>query len=251
MSKIKDIISFVETFAPLDSAMEFDNVGLLIGDGNTEVETVVIALDITDEVISEALEKGARLIISHHPVIFDPLRSIDTNSVVYKLIKNDIAALCLHTNLDLSPVFGVNTCLAEAVGVKNCEFVEGECLYIGELSETVKNREFAENVKTALGCRGLRYTFGDKDVKRVAICSGSGGDLAPLAAENGADVLLTGEIKHSQIIAANHVGIAVVDAGHFKTEDVVIEPLCKKLGGEFDDVEFIRSTACTDGVEYI
>ena len=251
MSKIKDIIAFVESFAPLNSAMEFDNVGLLIGSGNSEVTRVLVALDITDEVISEAVENAAQLIISHHPVIFEPIKNVETDSAVYKLIKNNLSALCLHTNLDLSPVFGVNTCLAEAVGVKSGEFVEGECLYIGVLDEAVSNREFAEKVKSALSCKGLRYTLGEKAVKRIAICSGSGGDLAPLAAQLGADVLLTGEIKHSQIIAANHCGIAVVDAGHFKTEDIVIEPLCEKLGSEFKDVEFIRSVMCTDKVDYI
>lgn len=251
MKKIKDIIDFVETFAPLESAMDFDNVGLLVGSENSEVKTALVALDITDEVIDEALKNSVQLIISHHPVIFEPLKSIDTTSVVYKLINSGLSALCLHTNLDLSPVFGVNTCLAETVGVKNGAFVDGECLYIGELDEVLSNREFAANVKTALNCDGLRYTFGEKTVKRVAICSGSGGDLAPLASELGADALLTGEIKHNQIIAANHCGIAVVDAGHFKTEDVVIEPLCKKLGNEFSDVEFIRSQSCTDGVNYL
>ena len=250
MSKIKDIIAFVETFAPLSGAMEFDNVGLLIGSEDSEVTKVVVALDITDEVIDEAAQNGAGLIISHHPVIFDPLKSVEEDSVVYKLIKAGIAALCLHTNLDLSPIFGVNTCLADAVGVKNGAFVEDECLYIGELDDEISNREFAEKVKRSLNCNGLRYTLGEKRVKRVAICSGSGGDLAPLAVENGADVLLTGEIKHHEILDANHLGIAVIDAGHFKTEDIVITPLCKKLGSEFTDVEFMRSTACTDGIEF-
>ncbi|MCR5653257.1 MAG: Nif3-like dinuclear metal center hexameric protein [Ruminococcus sp.] len=251
MRRIKDITAFVNSFAPLDSAMDFDNVGLLVGSENMDVTKALVALDITDEVIDEALYNGAQLIISHHPVIFEPLRSIDADSIVYKLIKNSLSALCLHTNLDLSPEFGVNTCLADAVGVKNADFVEGECLYIGELDKVLSNREFARKVKEALGCKGLRYTFGDKTVKRVAICSGSGGDLAPLASELGADVLLTGEIKHNQLIAADHCGIAVVDAGHFKTEDVVIGPLCEKLGEALKDVEFIRSTKGSDEVDYL
>lgn len=249
--KIKDIIEFTESFAPLNSAMEFDNVGLLIGSENNEVKKAVVALDITDEVIDEAIENGAQLIISHHPVIFNALKNIPSNSIVYRLIQNNLNALCLHTNLDLSPEFGVNTCLAEAVGVKNAEFVENECLYIGEIENELTNKEFAENVKAALKCDGLRYTMPDKKVKKVAICSGSGGDLAPLAKENGADVLLTGEIKHHDILNANKLGIAIIDAGHFKTEDIVITPLTDKLSAEFPEVEFIRSEKCNDGIKYM
>ena len=249
--KIKDIIEFTESFTPLNSAMEFDNVGLLIGSENNEVKKAVVALDITDEVIDEAIENGAQLIISHHPVIFNALKNIPSNSIVYRLIQNNLNALCLHTNLDLSPEFGVNTCLADAVGVKNAEFVEDECLYIGEIENELTNKEFAENVKAALKCDGLRYTMPDKKVKKVAICSGSGGDLAPLAEENGADVLLTGEIKHHDILNANKLGIAIIDAGHFKTEDIVITPFTEKLNSEFSDIEFIRSKKCADKVHYL
>ncbi|MCH5298839.1 MAG: Nif3-like dinuclear metal center hexameric protein [Ruminococcus sp.] len=251
MTYIKDIINFTETFAPLGSAMEFDNVGLLVGGTDKEVTKAVVALDITDEVIDEAVAHGAELIISHHPVIFNPLKSVTDGDIVYRLIQNGIAALCLHTNLDLSPIFGVNTCLAEAVGVKNGGFVEGECLYIGEFDEAVTNARFAAAVKSALGCKGLRYTLAEKQVKKVAICSGSGGDYVYLAKEQGADVLLTGEIKHHEILDAVRLGVAVVDAGHFKTEDVVIAPLCGKLSEEFKDVTFVRSEKCTDTVEYL
>lgn len=249
--RIKDIIEFTESFAPLSSAMDFDNVGLLVGNENSEVKKAVVALDITDDVIDEALENEAQLIISHHPVIFDALKNIPENSIVYRLINNNLSALCLHTNLDLSPEFGVNTCLAEAVGVKNASFVEGECLYIGELENTTTNKAFAERVKTALNSKGLRYTLPSKSVKKVAVCSGSGGDLAVLAKANGADVLLTGEIKHHDILNANKLGIAIIDAGHFKTEDIVITPFTEKLKKEFSDIEFIRSEKCTDGINYL
>lgn len=249
--RIKDIIEFTESFAPLSSAMDFDNVGLLVGNENSEVKKAVVALDITDDVIDEALENEAQLIISHHPVIFDALKNIPENSIVYRLINNNLSALCFHTNLDLSPEFGVNTCLAEAVGVKNASFVEGECLYIGELENTTTNKAFAERVKNALNCEGLRYTLPYKSVKKVAVCSGSGGDLAVLAQANGADVLLTGEIKHHDILNANKLGIAIIDAGHFKTEDIVITPFTEKLKKEFSDIEFIRSEKCTDGINYL
>ncbi len=251
MKTIKDIINFTESFAPLNTAMEYDNVGLLVGSEETEVKKVVVALDITDEVIDEAIENEAQLIISHHPVIFDALKNIPENSIVYRLIQNNLSALCLHTNLDLSSGFGVNTCLAETVGVKNCSFVEGECLYIGELENTTTNKAFAEQVKTALNCEGLRYTLPAQNVKKVAICSGSGGDLAPLAKSKGADVLLTGEIKHHDILTAGKLEIAIIDAGHFKTEDIVITPFTEKLNKEFSDIEFIRSEKCTDGIYFL
>ena len=251
MNKIKDICAFVEGFAPLGTAMDFDNVGLLVGDGESEVTRVLVALDITPEVIIEAEDFGAQLIISHHPVIFDPLRSIAPDSVVYKLIERRISALCLHTNLDLSPIFGVNTCLADAVGVRNYSFVEGECLLIGELEKEISCREFAETVKAALGCGGLRFTNPEKRVKKVAICSGSGGDLVFSAKENSADVLLTGEIKHHEILDANRIGTAVVEAGHFHTENIVVAPFAKKLAEAFPELSVRASEKCTDGIHFI
>lgn len=251
MTTIKNIIDFTETFAPLETAMDFDNCGLLVGSENKAVTKVLVALDITEKVIDEAVDMGAELIISHHPVIFNPLKAIDGNSTVYKLIQNNISALCLHTNLDLSPEFGVNTCLADAVGVKGGMFADGECLLIGELRQEMGIEEFANRVKTSLNCKGLRFTRTKDKIKTVAICSGSGGDYVSLAKDYNADVLLTGEIKHHQILDANALGISVIDAGHFKTEDIVIEPLCKKLNTEFKNAEFIKSKTCTDNIEYL
>lgn len=251
MTTIKNIIDFTETFAPLDSAMDFDNCGLLVGNKDKAVTRVLVSLDITEKVVEEAVETGAELIISHHPVIFSPLKSIDENAVVYRLIQNNIGALCLHTNLDLGQNFGVNICLAKAVGVKNFSFVQGECLLIGELEQEVSIDTFANTVKSALNCKGLRFTKTKDTIKTVAVSSGSGGDYVGLAQRSNADVLLTGEIKHHQILEANSIGISIVDAGHFKTEDIVIEPLCQKLCEKFKDIEFIKSKVCTDNIEYL
>lgn len=251
MTYIKDILKYIETFAPLDTAMDFDNCGLLVGDVDTAISKVLVALDITDKVVAEAIETGAELIISHHPVIFNPLKNLTSDSVVYKLAKNNISALCLHTNLDLSPEFGVNTCLADAVGVKNGMFAEGECLLIGELEKEMTPKEFALVVKKSLGCKGLRFTEACDNVKTVAMCSGSGGEYVSLAKEYNADLLLTGEIKHHEILLANSLNLSIVDAGHFKTEDIVIAPLCNKLSKEFNNIQFVKSCACTDNVQYI
>ena len=251
MVTINDILNFTETFAPLHTQMDFDNSGLLVGDKDTTVTKVLVVLDITNEVVEEAKKLNAELIISHHPVIFSPLKKVQRSDAVYKLIHSGIDALCLHTNLDLSPEFGVNVCLAKSLDVKNYKFVEGECFLVGELDKETKAKNFAEKVKETLDCNGLRYTNGNKKVKKVGICSGSGGDYVFLAVEQNVDLLLTGEIKHHEILFANKCKKSIIDAGHFKTEDIVIEPLCKKLADKFPDVEFVKSNVFSDNLEYI
>lgn len=251
MTTIKNILDFFESFAPVETAMDFDNVGLLVGNENSAVSRVLVALDITKDVVLEAQSLGCELIISHHPVIFSPLKSLGENSVPYLLARSEISAVCMHTNLDLSGVFGVNLCLAEAIGLKNAVKSEaGECLFFGELEEETDMKIFAQSVKKALGCNGARYTDVKKTVKKVAVSSGSGGSEIFTAAQIGADALVTGEIKHHEINAANALGVNIVDAGHFKSEDIVILPLVKRLSSEFSDIIFTKSKAYTDNIKF-
>lgn len=252
MTAILDILRFFEAFAPVQTAMDFDNVGLLIGDKNRTVTKAVVSLDITADTVEEAAALGCELIISHHPVIFRPLKHLHTRDAAYLLAHRDIAAVCMHTNLDLSNDFGVNLCLAAALGLQNVrQSACGECLFIGELAEKADMTAFAAHAKAALSCTGLRYTDKKAHVQTVAVASGAGGSEVFAAAEEGADVLVTGEIKHHEILAANSLGVNVLDAGHFKTEDVVILPLAQKLGQTFEDVQFIKSAVSDDGVKYL
>ena len=218
MATVNQILDFFEEFAPVASAMEFDNVGLLAGSADAEVNKVLLSLDITP----------------------------------YLLAKYDITAVCMHTNLDLSEVLGVNTCLADAIGVKNLKKAEiGECLFIGELEQETDIDDFALKVKSALSCEGLRYTAVKPVVKTVAVSSGSGGSNAAEAAALGADALVVGEIKHHDINNANTLGLDVIDAGHFKSEDIVILPLKNKLEKRFPDTFFTKSKVYGDKVKYI
>ena len=252
MTTVNNILDYFETFAPVASAMDFDNAGLLIGDGKAEVTSALLALDITAEVVEEAAALGCELIISHHPVIFQPLKSLNAKSAAYLLAQRGIAAVCMHTNLDLSESFGVNTCLAAAIGVQNLRKSEkGECLFIGELANETAACDFAQTVKAALGCEGLRYTDVRPTVKTVAVASGAGGSDIFAAAGEGADVLVTGEIKHHEINAANELGVNIIDAGHFKSEDIVIFPLKIKLETQFPDIRFTKSKTYGDKVKYI
>lgn len=252
MTKIKDILNYFETFAPLDTAMDFDNCGLLVGGKDAEVTKALVALDITPDVVREAESSGCELIISHHPVIFNPVKKLSPSSVPYLLAQTGIAAVCMHTNLDLGEEFGVNRCLAEAVGIiAPVKSERGECLMTGRLEKPLSAAEFAAAVKNALSCDGLRYTDCGKMIETAAVACGAGGSDIFAAAEEGADVLVTGEIKHHEINAANEAGVAVVDAGHFKSEDIVILPLIKRLRAQFPEITFTKSKTYSDNMKYL
>ena len=252
MTTVRDILDFFEGFAPAATAMDFDNVGLLVGSSDAAVTKALLALDITAEVAEEAAANGCGLIVSHHPVIFQPMKRLSASSVPYLLASHGIAAVCMHTNLDLSGSFGVNTCLADALGVQQLrKSADGECLFVGELAADTDMRTFAERTKAALDAAGLRFTAVRQTVRTVAVSSGAGGSEIFAAAREGADVLVTGEIKHHEINAANELGVNIIDAGHFASENVVMAPLQKKLAQAFPDVAFSLSKSYSDGVNYL
>ena len=148
MKTINDILNFFEEFAPCATQMSFDNAGLIVGDKCTAVSRVLVALDITEDVVNEAESLGCELIISHHPVIFAPIKRLSPSSVPYMLAQKGISAVCMHTNLDLGEKFGVNICLADALGVKNHVLSElGECMFTGELESETYIHDFAKLAK--------------------------------------------------------------------------------------------------------
>ena len=244
MTTVKDILKFTETFAPLCTAADFDNCGVLVGSTSQEVTKVLLALDITKGVIEEAKDMGCELIISHHPVIFNPLKALDGESVPYLLANAGITALCLHTNLDIAENCGVNVCLANALSLSDTTLYAEEFLLTGKLSEAMSVQKFARFVKTRLGATCVAYTDSKRAVKTVAMCSGAGADFYSVAKEKGADVFLTGEARHHEYIEAAACDVPLVTAGHFHTEDVVIAPLKEKLAKEFCNVEFLKSASC-------
>lgn len=251
MATVNDILEFFEEFAPVGTAMEFDNVGLLVGDNNQYVRRVLVSLDITPDVVYEAERLECELIISHHPVIFQPLKKLIKGTAPYLLAQKGISAVCMHTNLDLSESFGVNICLAKAIGVNNpVKSGKGECLFVGMLDNEMNADELAERVKFVLDCKGLRYTTANNRINKVAVCSGSGGSEIYTARAENCDALVTGEIKHHELNAANDLGITVVDAGHFKSENIVIRPLIKKLSERFGDIIFTKSKNYDDNIKF-
>lgn len=224
--KINDIINIIETKFPLELAYEWDNVGLLVGDRNREVTTVVTCLDVTEDTIEFAKNAGAELIISHHPVIFSPVNRINGDTKNGKLlmdvIENKIAIYSAHTNCDKAES-GINTRLAQMFDLANVEPLEEDGLgRIGNLGKPIGFCEFAKLVEEKLAIK-VRFC-GDtkKEIKRVAICSGAGGEVLPTAVEKGADVLITGDTKYHQMLDSKD-DINIIDAGHFGTECIVAE----------------------------
>lgn len=247
MARICDIYDIINGAAPFDSQLAFDNSGLLVGDRAAEVTRAVICLDITREVIAEAAGMNANLIISHHPVIFDPIKSLSSRDPAYLLAKNGIAALCCHTNLDISPVCGVNVALANKLGLRNIRpeeaFGEDCVLYSGELPEPMEPEDLALRVKERLSAGAVKLIPGEGTVKRVFLCSGAGGEFAPYAAMRGGDAYITGEMKHHEALEARKTGLTCVVAGHYETERVFAEYLAAYLKKRVPDTGFIVSRA--------
>ena len=229
MPTVGDIFAFLNSKAPVSLKLGFDNVGLLVGRSDRPVQTVLTALDITDEVIEEAIREGAELIVSHHPLFFE-LKSVTdgtwTGSRALTLAENKIAAICMHTNLDAAEG-GVNDALLQALGLSYAGEFDPETHIgrIGELPEATTVQAFLERTKAALNGNGLRYYDAGKPVRRVAVCGGSGGGELALAYAAGCDTYVTADIKYDPFLEAKHLGLNLIDADHFCTENVVIPVL--------------------------
>ena len=235
---VKDIFAFLNDFADVNTALSYDNVGILVGTPEKSVEKAVVCLDVTNEAILKAKEVGAQLIISHHPIIFEPLNTVLSDNLVYKCIENDIAVISMHTNLD-SAKGGVNDCLAEALELKKVSVVtdsEGFSFRKGALQKEMLPFELAEYIKGCLG-GSVRYLDSKKPIKTVCVCGGSGGSELDLA-KDSADALITADVKHSVFIKASNIDYPIFDAGHFNTENVLINPLTDLLSKKFSQIEF-------------
>ena len=247
MSTVTHIYDAIDRLAPFWLTMDFDNTGILVGDRNREVSCALLALDCTPAVVEQAKQLGAQLIVTHHPVIFHPLKRVNEDAVVYQLIRSDIAVISAHTNLDIAQG-GVNDALASAIGLRDCRGLEllneqtGAWLgRIGTLPEPLSPEAFAAHIKACLNAASVNFSAAPRAIHTVALCSGSGADCLDAAISAGADALLTSEVKQHEYLAAAAAGISIFDAGHFDTEDIVIEPLRDYLAKEIPDVHFFTT----------
>lgn len=238
MIKIKDVVAIADKYAPFDTQAEFDNSGFLVGDKDKEIKKALCCLDITEEVIDEAKANDCELIISHHPVIFAPLKKVHSDSIVYKMIKNDIAALCLHTNFDRANVYGVNQKLADTLSLQDTVLYAEDFLCVGTLSEEMSDSDFAEFVKRQLSAEAIKFTpNGGKMIKNVAVSSGAGSESVELFKQYSFDALVTGELKHHHLLFAKENSLCAVEAGHFETENIAISSIVSMLRQDISENE--------------
>ena len=248
MVTVQDVLSLLEQFAPRDMKMDFDNVGLLVGRREKPVTKILAALDITDWVIEEAKTLGAELIVSHHPVLFSA-KSITEDTPegrhILTLAENGIAAICMHTNLDAAEG-GVNDALAAALGLCDTKLIDVDGVLrdgtaygigrVGTVSEPLEFADFLALTAKKLSAPGLKYYDSGKMVHKVAVVGGSGGSDLPKAIANGCDTFVTADVKYNVWLEAKEVGINLIDAGHFCTENTVLPVLCGKLQAAFGDI---------------
>lgn len=241
MTTVRNLYDALCRIAPPELQLSFDNAGFLVGQAEAEVSTVLLSLDITGEVIDEARKLGAQLIVSHHPVIFHPLHSVTSEgegTLVYRLIESRIAAICMHTNLDIAQG-GVNDMLLEKLGAACLDTLDEDgCGRVGQLSKPMSMPVFLAFCKERLHVNALRYVDAGKAVKRLAVMGGAGGDAVRCALAKGCDTYVTADLKYHQFLDAAELGLNLIDADHFCTENPVMPSLAAKLRGEFPKVDF-------------
>ena len=220
--------------------MGFDNSGFLFGRETASVTKALLALDITSAVVDEAIEQGAELIISHHPLIFSPLKSV-TDEKLLRLARHQIGVISMHTNLDIAQG-GVNDVLMAALGVQvQGRLDEYGCGRVGRLDKAMPMEEFLPFCKAVLKTAGLRYYDSGRQVSKLAVMGGSGGDSLETAYRLGCDTYLTADIKYHQFLEAQELGINLIDGDHFCTENLVIPVLAQRLRTAFPETEFTIS----------
>ena len=257
--KIRDVIAPIEEFAPLSLQESYDNSGLVVGRLDDELQGgVLLAVDVTEEVVEEAIEKGCGLIITHHPIIFHPLKRLNSASVVERCvemaIRNNIALYACHTNLDSAPN-GMSWRVGEMLGLQSMEVLQptnenAGFGVVGTLPQGVDEEEFLRQVQTTFSVKALRHSaLLGSEVKRVAICTGAGASLMSEAKASGCDIYLTADLKYNDFYIPDSQFV-VVDMGHFESEFCAIAILFDILSKIFINFALHKSAQSKNPVHY-
>ena len=239
MITVRNVFDHLNKLADIKLAEKWDNVGLMLGDFNSEVKNVLVCLDVTTTVVNEAITNNIDLIISHHPLIFKPLKSLDftvdfKSNIIKSLVKNDISVISFHTNLD-SATYGLNDFLAKKLELKNIRILFEHETHknaglgrIGKLSEEFTQKEFITYIKEKFNLETISAVLGNNDnIKTVALLGGSGADFIYTLPE--VDIYLTGDVGYHVALDALEMKKNIIDVGHF-TEHLVKDLLLEYIG---------------------
>lgn len=265
MASVGDVYRFLDQCAPFSYQLDFDNAGFLLGREDAQVSSVLVALDLTEEVLEEAIKQSVNLIVTHHPVIWGKLSSVTdrdlTGRKLLRLVEHEIAVISAHTNLD-TVEGGVNTVLARTLGLTETSPLhedgldeKGQPYGIGrvgvrEAGETTL-LDFAQEVKTALQLDGVRFMDAGRTVHRVAVGGGACGGMLSDVLRAGCDTFVTSELKHDVFLDAKARGINLIDAGHYGTETVVCPVLADWLQEAFPNLTVKISTKQGEVFSYL
>lgn len=242
--KIQQIVDYLDSVFHPELQEDYDNSGFLLGDGQSEYRGTLVALDLTPDVVDEAVQHGLSLIVTHHPFIFRGLRRLtdgsETGRMVQALIAHGIAVYAAHTNLD-NLAWGVNGILTEKLGLRRCRILkplpsqpDAGAGMVGELDEAMPTEAFLRQVKTTLGLPAVRYAGSRTTVKEVAVCGGSGAFLIEDAQAAGADIYLTADLKYHDFQRCTD-RMVVADIGHYESEQFAKEIIFRVISEKFSN----------------
>lgn len=242
MIRVKDVYNLLNREVPFEDQFEWDNSGLIIGDMYGEVKIIAVMLDATPENIDKAIKNNVDLIITHHPLIFKPLKQLLRDDPIYDLLRKGVSLISLHTNWDKS-LKGVNYVLAKELGLTDIKPLPtaegGEMVKFGTLPENYTEGHFCQVVKEKVKVPVVKYASAHESVRRIAVCGGSGADFIDEVADV-AEAYVTSDVKYHDFLHAAEIGLTLIDAGHFNTEDLSMGPLSAMIAHAFPDVKVLR-----------
>ena len=258
--KIKDVTSVIETFAPLRWQESYDNAGLVVGREDDEVHAALLAVDVTEEVLDEAERLGCDLVITHHPIVFHPLKRFNSADAVQRCveraIRSGIALYACHTNLDSAPG-GMSWYLAGMLGIGSLQLLQPSAEegvgfgVVGDLPEPVRTVDFLQRVRERLSVRVIRHSdITAERVVRVALCTGAGASLIGDARRAGAGLYITADLKYNDFMTPDKA-LTVADIGHFESEYCAIRLLFDILSKNLCTFAVRKSECSRNPVNYL
>jgi len=260
LASVKDIYEVLNGIAPFSLVHDGDNSGLITGSFDSGTEKLLLTLDITNETVREAHDSGARVVVSHHPVIYSPLYSLSEDNPAALAFRLGIACICSHSPLDLA-CGGINDimyCLLKEPFGLSCQLSVIEKIYGGdrgygwvcETKTELSAGEMAAVLKDIFKCRIVRYTNSAGPVQKLAFCSGGAGSYTSKLISMGVDAYITGDLRNDQFITAKNAGMRLFDCGHFHTEVIVLEYLKNRFSTEFPELDVKIAETCRDPADY-